>query len=301
MMLRNLLEEIVRRRLWPVPVAALLVAVAAPVLFLKPSPTGAPAADTQAPAPAAVSKLPARAERLLAATSTTASRGRAGGAARDPFAPPSGHGASAKKTASGSGKATSTAKADSKAAASFGGGSSSSGGASSTTAPATTTPAAPSGGTADTAPAVTIDNASVDIRFGARAGGRVHRSIPRLQPYYIHGKLVAVFVKYSPSRRKAVFAIAPGLSIKGPVKCRRHDGVCRYLDIPVGSYARLTMVTSDRIAVTRRLDVERIRARGTGSATTATVASDRSTNACLLDKLRVLKVGAPLIDRDACG
>jgi hypothetical protein len=147
---------------------------------------------------------------------------------------------------------------------------------------------------------LTASNAAVDVRFAARANGRVHRAIPRLQPYFIHGQLAAVFVKYSPSRHKAVFAVAPGLVITGPVRCRRLDGVCRYLDIPAGSYARLTMVTPGRVVVKRRLDVVRITNGGNGSATTATVANDRGEAVCLLAKLRAQKAGAAPIDRDAC-
>jgi hypothetical protein len=227
----------------------------------------------------------------------TASRGRASGTARDPFAPPSGRAATSKKKTASAAKAKSTGTTASKSATtSAGGGSSAT--ASPTPTRTTTTPAA-TGSAARTTPALTIDNASVDIRFAASAGGRVHRAIPRLQPYYIHGKLAAVFVKYSPSRHKAVFAIAPGLTVSGPVKCRRQNGVCRYVDIPAGSYARLTMVVGGS-PVKRRLDVERIAIRRSGSTTTATAASDRSERACLLNKLKSLKPGGTPIDRDAC-
>jgi len=166
----------------------------------------------------------------------------------------------------------------------------------------TTTPRAGSGsGSGSTSKDdVSARNASVDVRFGPRAGGRVHKSIPRLQTYLVHGKLVAVFVKYSPSRDKAVFAVAPGVLVSGPVKCRRVNGVCRYVDIPAGSYARLTTLTPDRIVVHRRLDVDRIGRNGADAGTTAAAARDHSQNACLLGKLKAMKVGAAPIDRDAC-
>jgi hypothetical protein len=303
MMIRNLSNEIVRRRLWPIPLLAVLVAIAAPVFFLKPSPPSVPAdaAATAAPAPG---KLPARAARLLAATGATTAAGRATGTARDPFAPPSGH-AVADPSASGAAAPKDSAKSSGSGSGSGSSSAAGSGSGSGSAAPATTpaagtttttTPASP----ATTTHALTIDNASVDVRFGARPGGHVHRSVPRLQPYYIHGKLAAVFVKYSPSRHRAVFAVSPNLIIGGPVKCRRVAGVCRYLDIPAGSYARLTMLTADRYPVTRRLDVVKIGFGGDGSATTATVANDRGATACLLEKLHAQKPGAAAIDRDAC-
>jgi hypothetical protein len=305
MMLRNLLQEIVRRRLWPIPAVAVLVALAAPILFMKSAPAGAPAAETAAPARAVAGKLPARARRLLSATSADASRGGATGSAHDPFQPPASQvAAAAKATQVATGIPAASAKADSKPSAGSTAGATMAPipvviqNADGTSTATTSTPRSSDPGTP--APTtVSASTASVDVRFGPRPGGRVHRSIPRLQTYYIHGKLAAVFVKYSPKRKAAVFAVAPGIVISGPVKCRRIGGVCRYLDIPSGSYARLTMLTPDRIVVTRRLDVERI-GGATGSATTATAAGDHSENACLLGKLQTLKVGDAPIARDAC-
>jgi hypothetical protein len=296
MMLRSLCNEIVRRRLWPIPVLALLVAFAAPVFFLKPAPTGAPAAATAAPAPAAAGNLPARAQRLLAATSPAGSPGGATGSAHDPFQPPASQIAAATKVPGGSASGAGATGKDSSTSASGSGTSSKT----TTTSPsATPATSAPSPSPSDTS-RPTVSTASVDVRFAAHAGGRVHRAIPRLQPYFIHGKLVAVFVKYSPSRDKAVFAVAPGIAVSGPVKCRRADGVCRYLDIPAGSYARLRTLTKDRILVTRRLDVERIGTGAASTGTTATTAKDQSENACLLKKLRALSIDADPIDRNGC-
>ncbi len=297
-MLRNLMHEIVRRRLWPIPALALLVALAAPVLFLKSAPAGAPAADTAAPPAAAPGKLPARAERLLAATGQVASPGGAKGSARDPFAPPTSRVAAAATGASASGAAGAKAASGTTSPASSDTPSAATPSADPSASTVTDAPSSSGAGPADSS-ALAASNASVDVRFGPRKDARVHRAIPRLQPYFIHGKLAAVFVKYSPTRHKAVFAMAPGLLVRGPVKCRRVEGVCRYLDIPAGSYARLTMLTSDRILVTRRLDVVAIGSRGS-SATTATAASDHGENACLLNRLVATKAGGSSIDRDAC-
>jgi hypothetical protein len=140
----------------------------------------------------------------------------------------------------------------------------------------------------------------VDIRFGPTADSRLHRAIPRLKSFFIHGKLVAVFVKYSPSRNKAVFAVSPNVLVTGPVKCRRKDGVCRYVDIRAGSFARLSTLTKDRILVTRRLDVERIDHGSSAASTTVVAAEDRSEGVCLLRKLQAMRSGGTAIDRDAC-
>ncbi|MEA2156912.1 MAG: hypothetical protein QOE11_3052 [Solirubrobacteraceae bacterium] len=300
-MLRNLLNEIVRRRLWPIPAVALLVALAAPVLFLKSAPADAPAVATAAPAPAAAGQLPARAERLLASTAAAA-KGHTKGSQRDPFEAPASHRVSADAAAGPAAAAPAAGSAAKPVAVVIQNAdgttpktTSPSTPAPSASHPAVTVPAAPS-----TSPAPSDLVTSVDVRFGRSAGGRVHKAIPRLQPFFIHGKLAAVFVKYSPKRNRAVFAVAPGLLVTGPVKCRRLEGVCRYVDIPNGSFARLTMVTSG-IVVQRRLDVEHIHNAATGAATTAVAAKDAGENSCLLGKLKSLRLGSAPIGRDICG
>jgi hypothetical protein len=303
MMFRNLVDEVVRQRLWPIPAVAVVVAVAAPALFLKSAPAVAPIAATAAPTPAVAAKLPARAERLLAATTPEGSLGGATGAAQDPFRPPAARhaaahsgaaaaGGSKKKasTSSGSTSAASPTKpvpvvilnADGSAPTSSPKADSSSGAGTTktTTTPSTATPA-------------------VDVRFGAVDDGHVHRSVPRLQPYFIHGKLAAVFVKYSPGRHKAVFAVAPGIVVSGPTKCRREHGVCRYLDIAAGSYAGLAMSVSGTIAH-RRLDVLGIDSTPASVASTATTAKDENVNGCLLRKLQAQTPTDAPVDRGAC-
>ncbi len=306
-MIRSLLAEIVRRRLWPIPVLAILVALAAPVLFLKPASGGAPAADVAVAPAAQGAELPARAQRLLAATEAAGGSGRATGSARDPFAPPAGQAGAAKPASSAKAEETSgdgAAKGGSGAAVTAtdpipvviqnADGSTPSTG----TGTGTGTTTVPSGPVVTRTPA--SGDAAVDVRFGQRADSRLHRSIPRLETFFIHGKLAAVFVKYSPSRRKATFAVAPNVLVGGPVSCRRVANVCRFVDIPAGSFARLTMLTPNRTVVRRRLDVVRIDLHRGGDATTATAAKDAGERTCLLRKLKAMGPGDPLIDRDAC-
>jgi len=305
-MLRDLLHEIVRRRLWPIPVLALLIALAAPLLFLKSAPVGAP---TALPAPTATGELlPPHAQRLLATSDADGARGRATGSSHDPFEPPASSRAAAAARARDA-KGSSPSSSDSSA------GDSSTepipvviqnpnGSSPKSDSSSSSTPSAPSSGDSGSrsTPASTRSarTASVDVRFGERADSRIQRSIPLLQTFFIHGKVAAVFVKYSPSRNKAVFAMAPGIGITGPVKCRRKDGVCRYLDIPAGSYARLTMLTADGTIVRRRLDVASIDRGRASAGTTASAAKDDGYSACLLRKLQTQKLGAAPVDRDAC-
>lgn len=305
-MLRNLLDQIVGRRLWPIPALAVLVAIVAPLLFLKSAPDDAPSADSAAPAAATEAKLPPRAARLLAANDAGSAGGRATGESQDPFNPPASHRAAAAAAAGGAaGGSTNSSGGSSGGSASKpipvviknADGSSTKSGKSSTT---TTTDDGDDSSSSSTSGGSSPRTYSVDVRFGKKVDTKIRRAIPRMQGFYIHGKLVAVFVKYSPSRERAVFAVAPGLHISGPVKCRVKDGACRYLDIPAGAHAWLTLVKPNRTVVKRRLDVVRAKARTAGTATKAASAGTRAEQACLLGKLVAMKAGDALVDRDAC-
>ncbi|HEV2774544.1 MAG TPA: hypothetical protein VGV90_03040 [Solirubrobacteraceae bacterium] len=302
MMLRNLIDEVRSRRVLAFAALGVLVALAVPLLFLKSAPEGAPQATTAAPAAAEEAKLPARAARLLQTTDPGAPAGHAKGSAQDPFSPPASYMAAAAAAAAAKGDAAATPAATASGAAGQ-----TAGGATSdkpvevvVTNPGTRGTSGDRSGTARPSSSLTARNASVDVRFGPRAETRIRRAIPRQKGFYIHGKLVAVFVKYSPSRNAAVFAVAPGVYVSGAAKCRAQDGACRYVDIPAGRHAWLTVAMPSRTIVSRRLDVVRIKRRTAGSATRAASAGARSEAACLARKLMAMKRGDALLDRDAC-
>jgi len=301
-MLRNLVDEVRNRRMLAFGALAVLVAVALPLLFLKSAPDGAPAANTAAPAPAKEAKLPPRAARLLATSDPGAPGGRAKGSAQDPFAPPSAYRAAAEAAASKLNSAAAKPSASDVKSTPTSNGS----GASSTkpipviikNAPSKKPASSSSSSHSSTPKARSSRTIAVDVRFGKKKDSKLRRAIARNQGFYIHGKLVAMFVRYSPSRHKAIFALAPGLHISGPISCRVENNQCRYLDMPVGSHAWLTMITADRTIVKRRLDV--VHARSVSISSRATPASVDAEAACLLSKLMAMKPGDRLLDRDAC-
>jgi hypothetical protein len=263
MMLRNLVDEIVRRRLWPIPLVALAVVVAAPLLFLKSGPPPAALDATAATASAQVD-LPVRAQRLLTTTDAGRSSGRRlSRSARDPFQAPASRSKAAKKVskkAASSSKKTATTTTATKGTSdnpvavvvqnadgstTSGTQASTSGGDGTSTSRSTSTPSA-----SPIAP-------SVDVRFGAHKDSPIQRRIARLKTFEVDGEITVVFVKYSPTHHKAIFAINPTTTVGGDVDCRLMDGLCSYVDIPAGSYARLTFTLSDGSRVSRRLDVVR--------------------------------------------
>lgn len=257
-MLRGLVDEVVRRRMWPFLLVAVLVAIAAPLLFMKSTPAGAPSASSSPPA-AAPGKLPAPAQKLVTASDKAATpRQHASRTGKDPFAPP----ASAEKAAAAATAAAAqptkpkAAKKANKAAKQKAVPVVITNSDGSTIKVANHGKAATP--TTSNSSASTADTQYVDVRFAERAGGKVRDRITRLRTFDVDGKIVAVFMKWSPKRKKAVFAIDPTTIVTGPVACRRKEGVCRYVDIPAGSYARLTWLGANGSFVTRRLDVVKI-------------------------------------------
>lgn len=251
-MLHSLLTEMVRRRLWPIPLIAVLVAVGAPLLFLKSASVDAPSAAAPAPAAAREGTLPARAQRLLA-TSDAGAAGERRGAARtshDPFTPPAGHSSRMPAAATATKDSSTSASKEQPVPVVIRNADGS--------APKTETTPAPPVSRADTPAPLRVSTAAVDVRFGKEVDAKLRRKIPRLQTFVARGDVIAVFVKYSPTRDKAVFAIAPTTIVTGDVECRRKEGLCRYVDIPAGSFARLTTRAKDGSLVTRRLAVVRV-------------------------------------------
>jgi len=315
-MLRSLLDEIVRRRLWPIPAVALLIAVAAPVLFLKSAPQSAPPATALAPAAATEGELPQRAQELLATTERAArNAGKAKG--QDPFEPPTSHKATSSDEASGSGNSASSAKDTSAAPGTTGNPIPVviTGADGERTSPTTdkTSPTndkiSPTNPTVDdVTPPVgstpsTLSSAAVDVRFGEKLPTHLRRSIPRLQTFVADGTILAIFVKYSPNRDKAVFAISPSTLVTGDVDCRRKDGVCRYVDIPAGKHARLTVMAKDGSLVSRRLDVVNIDSSRSGTSAQVAAAGSGTSQAdskCLLSKLLALGLDDQRFGLDAC-
>ena len=299
-MLGNLIDEVMRRRLWPILAVAVLVAIAAPLLFLKSAPSDAPSASATPPATAREGRLPARAQRLLA-TSGAQQRAsqRSSGDASDPFQPPTSHAASAK-----------TDDASAAAAAASAGASAANAPVpvvitnADGTKPATPTATATTPQTATTAPigdgpsttkTAAGGGVTVDVRYGEQLPGTVHHDIPRLQTFIAGGRVIAIFVKYSPKRHKAVFAIAPKTLVSGDVECRRKEGLCRYVDIAAGDYVRLTTLATDGRLVSRRLDVTRTGRRPGAGTTAAAAGAAPSDGSCLLGKMLALTArDAPL-------
>ena len=258
-MLRTLVDEIVRRRLWPIPLVALAVALAAPLLFLKSAPSQA---APDATAVASRADLPARAQRLLTTTDARASSGRhLSRSSRDPFQAPASASAKAtsqsKKKKKAGAQAAASGSGDKSAGDSASTAETSAGGGGTSTTRSTGTSTTRSTGTSTTRS--TGDSPitpTVDIRFGAHKDSPIQRRIPRRKTFEVDGEVTMFFAKYSPSRHKAIFAVDSATTLHGDRECSYNNGLC-YFGVAAGSYARLTFTTEDGLKVSRRLDVVR--------------------------------------------
>jgi hypothetical protein len=307
MMLRSLVDEVVRRRLWPIPLVALLVVIAAPLLFMKSTPAGAPAA-TEVPPAAAPGQLPNAAEKVMSTSDrTVVSHKRSTLKREDPFAPP--QSAVVKKTTatSSTSSSSSTAKTSTPAAVPVVIKNADGSTTKATIGPATSTSKSPAKTTATKKKSTTPKTTTpakivtyVDIRFGKKMGTMLRYRVPRLQTFQAGRKVAAMFVGYSAKRNAAVFAVAPSTKVSG-VTCRKVDKVCRYVDLAEGRHARLTLRAADGTITSRRLDVVGIRHL---PQTPASTASARTTSLpaakCLLKGLLTLTAIAPSLPVDAC-
>ncbi len=319
-MLRSLVSEVVRRRLWPIPVAAILIAIAAPLLFMK-SASVSPA-DSAVPPVAAPGELPAAAKRFVTTSDKAATpRSKARRRGQDPFTPPAGTTKARQGTASTTAPATTASTATVSTPASGSVAIRNSDGSTATmqvpkttTKPASTKKATSKKATSKrkttatvTAPEPSTDASDpatvtyVDVRFGKRQNSMIRHRVPRLQTFRAGGRVAAMFTHLSTTRDVAVFAIAPSTEVAGDVDCRKVKGVCRYVDIPAGSYARLRMRAANGSLISRRLDVVRIRRLPlAGNEDARPRATTLDTAKCLLRGLLKLPSSLPSISVDAC-
>lgn len=322
-MVRSLVDEVVRRRLWPIPLLALIIAVAAPVLFMKSAPAGVPDGSA-APPVVTPGELPSGAQKLMTTSDkAVAPRRKPTRKGQDPFAAPA---SGAKPVGAAAATAATPAGATSAPAVpvvinnSDGSTTTATVTPSTGSAPKTTTsaPKATSEPKATTpkldstpkasAPKTTTPTAAaarkvtyVDVRFGPRLGTMMRYRIPRLQSFRAAGKVAAMYVGYSRKRSVVVFAIAPSTKVSGDVQCRTVDSVCRFVDLAPDQYARLTMIDDGGTKISRRLDVVSVRRIAeTGPAKTAPLATTRLAASCLMKRLLALPASAPSISADSC-
>lgn len=257
--LRNLFDELVERRLWPVALLLVLALAAVPLLLSKPAAStddGAPA-TTPAEAPAAVAAAarapgdtPPGGEPVVAVAQAEKPTAPLRGHAKNPFRqqhvpadPASGAASSSTVTASAtSGDATTGS----------GGGS---GG---------------SGGEAPSDPQPTFEYASIDVRFG-HAGHRLRmiEDVPRLTPLPNASNPIVVFLGMRRDHETAVFLVSTDVHVQGLGQCVPSRRLCEAIELRRGEAAFFDYTQEDGDAEQYELDLDDVTLHTTTSAAVA--------------------------------
>ncbi len=256
---RDVMSELVERRLWPVAALLALALVAVPVLLAKPAPHAA--ADPQATAAAlaaANAAAPASADQPVVTLDadrriSVAPRGRA----KNPFV-------QQRKDASST-----------DAGASAGAASPASGDTGAGVAPGAGTPVARK---PDSAP--TYQLASVDLRFGKAVGPLDrHRDLPRLSPLPNAAHPLVIFLGMRKDLKSAVFLLSSDVHASGDGTCTPSRKECTTVELQEGDTAFFDVTGSDGRVTQYELDLTAIHVTQTSSKSDADAAYARVSRA----------------------
>ena len=266
--LRNVLNELVERRLWPVALLLVLALVAVPLLLSKSassSDAGTPASTTPTEAPAAV----ASAARKPGDTPPGGEPVVSVAQAEEPDAPLRGHAKDPFRQQHVVQPASGTVTASAGAASAPGGG--------------TTTPAPSGGGTGGSggqtppSPAPTYAYASVDVRFG-HAGHKLRKieDVPRLTPLPNANHPIVVFLGMRRDHATAVFLVSTDVHVQGVGQCVPSRKDCEAIELREGDVALLDYTQADGTVEQYELDLDRVTLHQTTSQALAQQAYARS-------------------------
>ena len=297
---RNILTDLVEKRLWPVAVALIAALVAVPVLL-----GSGGEAPTSSPAPVAPSTGTASRAEVTLDTAAPAARDR-DGRLRDPFATSASAGESTASASTASTSSASTASGATTVAATpvpaptasattlTGGGGDATASttrttsAPSSTAPVTTAPGSaggsdsatttttPAAGTSDRKTSATYE---VSVRFGPTAGEReTLRNVARLTALPNAKEPVVTLLGVLAKARKAVFMVSATTTASGNGDCKPSVQDCKTVELREGDAEYLRVVSTGRPDVwyyLKLLHIDRHRA----SAAQAAAASVRHSRA----------------------
>jgi hypothetical protein len=220
---RNLITDLVDRRLWPVAVALLGALVAVPVLLGGGSKAPAPAPAAPLAAAAGTAGGTAQAAVSLSQPSTSTTSTNRPGAVRNPFTQhhvPAPASQSAPTTPTPS--APSTPTGGSAPSAPTGGG-----------VPVVTTPIVPGsgGGKRD---ATETNVWRVNLRFGEAGDQKTHKDIPRLSPLPSATDPFFIFLGVLADGKTAVFLISSDTTATGDGKCKPTPEQCDTIEMRAG-------------------------------------------------------------------
>jgi len=260
--LRNLLNELVERRLWPVALLLVLALVAVPLLVSKPAASteeGTPDAAAPAAAPAAAAAAarapadtPPGGEPVVSVAQADEPNAPLRGHAKNPFRQQ--HVEADASSAGGSASAGAASGGSDTSGTSGGGGTG--GGTGSGEAPSDAQP--------------TYEYASIDVRFG-RAGHhlRTIEDVPRLTPLPNANHPIVVFLGMRRDRERAVFLVSTDVHVQGLGQCVPSQRDCEAIELRRGDAAFFDYTQADGDVEQYELDLDSVTLLTTASQAVA--------------------------------
>jgi hypothetical protein len=251
--LRNVLHDLVEKRLWPVAVALLVALVAVPVVLGGGSDDSAePATEAAATPSAAVPATSAKVVSLDEPTGTAEVTRK--GDLRNPFKqqhlPKDTTTSTAQAIVTATNNLVSSGNGSSPASPSTGGSSPSGGGGGiQTPTPAPVhVPAKPN----------PKDLYRVDVRFGELGDLKTHSNVARLTPLPSAGNPLVVFLGLKKDGETAVFLVSSDAVPSGDGKCRPSTKACETVEMQWGDTELFDVQTGTAGVVQYRLDVRKV-------------------------------------------
>ncbi|WP_027008108.1 hypothetical protein [Conexibacter woesei] len=282
--LRNVITDLVEKRLWPVAVALVAALVAVPIALGGKSEATTPPAVASA-ATSSATPSPTTAAQVVSLEQQAAGKTANASSVRDPFvqhhqphATDAEIRASVKTTAEALVAALAPKKrAATSASTSTGGGSSSSTGGSTstgTTTPSTGTTTPSTGGT--TTPAKKVTTYSVDLSFGESGAERKYNNIARLTPLPSSDSPFFVYMGLSADKRSATFLINGDVVPSGDGHCTPSPTDCQQITLTRGDIEFFDMQSGTAGVVQYQLELLNIKATTTTAAKAQTAKARES-------------------------
>jgi hypothetical protein len=256
---RNLLNELVERRLWPVALLLVVALVAVPVMLAK-SPSSAtdqaapPAARAAVAAAATAAATPGGAP-VVSVAQGDEPNAPLRGHAKNPFRQQHAESASGTGSVTAASASTPSSGASSPAPSGGTGGSGSGGGAQPQPQPQ---------------PQLTFSYASIDVRFG-HAGQHLRsiRDVPRLTPLPDATNPIVVFLGMRRDRATAVFLVSTDVHVQGLGHCVPSRKECEAIEVREGDTVLLDFTEPSGRVQQYELDLDTVTLHHTSSQAVA--------------------------------
>jgi len=271
---RNIFDDLVERKLWPVALILLVALIAIPVLLAKPSSKSTaplPGAGATVPAVSGASSPLTAFEPVVSTTDVTTEHKAQQGHEKNPFTP-KGINLSASSAAGNAAPINGVGTAVAAPSTAQG----------TSTAPGATAPG--SQNTSGTEP-TKFYTYTIKVNFGEEGNTKTLK-LSQFRAIPSSDNPVAIFMGVKKDGKTAVFLLSSSTTTTGDGRCAPTDSNCTFLYMKEGDSQVIETVTSDGQIVTYQLDLEAIVAEPVKAPDTAKSSQSPSANDSARDPAR---------------